>query len=305
MRILIVSTAYLPLIGGAELAVKEITDRLPDHKFNLICARINKSLPATEKVGRVQVRRVGVGSTIDKYLLPFAVFIEGLFGRYDIVWAVMASYGSFALPFVKLFRPRIRFLLTLQEGDSEEHILRRVGVFYLFWKAVLGQADHIQVISNYLADFARRHGAKCPIEVVPNGVDIRGIKNQELGIGGGEQNRFTVISVSRLVPKNGIDVLIRAAKELKSIIPNSLFLIRIVGGGQNEQKLRQLSKELGVEDLVEFVGEVPSEEVPQYLAKADIFVRPSRSEGLGTAFLEAMAAGLPIVGTPVGGIPDF
>ncbi len=48
-----------------------------------------------------------------------------------------------------------------------------------------------------------------------------------------------------------------------------------------------------------------NELLPTHLSMADIFVRPSLSEGLGTAFLEAMAAGLPIIGTPVGGIPDF
>ena len=53
------------------------------------------------------------------------------------------------------------------------------------------------------------------------------------------------------------------------------------------------------------MGQVKSSEVGQYLSRATLFVRPSRSEGLGNAFLEAMAAGLPVVGTPVGGIPDF
>jgi Glycosyltransferase len=50
---------------------------------------------------------------------------------------------------------------------------------------------------------------------------------------------------------------------------------------------------------------VSPKEIPSYLARADVFVRASRSEGLGSSFLEAMAAGVPVIGTPVGGIPDF
>ena len=58
-------------------------------------------------------------------------------------------------------------------------------------------------------------------------------------------------------------------------------------------------------DSIVFFGNIPHEEIPDYLAQADLFVRPSRSEGMGNAFVEAMAAGLPVIGTPVGGIPDI
>jgi len=53
------------------------------------------------------------------------------------------------------------------------------------------------------------------------------------------------------------------------------------------------------------LGSIPPDDAPKYLAASDIFIRPSLSEGLGSAFLEAMAAGVPIIGTRVGGIPDF
>ena len=60
-RVVIFSTAYLPLIGGAELAVKEITDRLKDFEFDLVCARIDGNLPENERLGSVNVHRVGFG----------------------------------------------------------------------------------------------------------------------------------------------------------------------------------------------------------------------------------------------------
>jgi glycosyltransferase involved in cell wall biosynthesis len=82
-------------------------------------------------------------------------------------------------------------------------------------------------------------------------------------------------------------------------------MLRIVGSGGEEQKLRALTKELGVEERVEFLGHTSQSDIPNLLTGADIFVRPSRSEGFGNSFVEAMAAGLPVVGTRVGGIPDF
>ena len=73
----------------------------------------------------------------------------------------------------------------------------------------------------------------------------------------------------------------------------------------DRKKLETQSRQLSISDRVEFLGNVHYEKLPEYYAKADIFVRPSRTEGLGSAFLESMAAGLITVGTPVGGIPDF
>lgn len=205
-------------------------------------------------------------------------------------------------------------LLTLQEGDSEEHIIKRVGIFYPWWKKIFARADYIQTISSYLKDFAERHGARSrtPIEVVPNGVSIEKIekavrdsrKHESTKARKKAQKLFTIISISRLVYKNGLDTLIYAAAELKKH-HTPPFLVRLVGDGPEAAKLYRLAKQLKVLEEIDFVGGVSPEEVPPYLAGADLFVRPSRSEGLGNSFLEAMAAGLPIIGTPVGGIPDF
>ena len=81
--------------------------------------------------------------------------------------------------------------------------------------------------------------------------------------------------------------------------------LQILGDGPDEKKLKDLAKELKVDDIVQFLGHIEPEYVYEYLTVADIFVRPSRSEGLGSSFLEAMGAGLPIIGTKMGGIPDF
>ena len=316
----IFSLAYIPFVGGAELAVKEITDRLLQHRFTCFTHRFNREWPRQEKIGNVEVVRVGQSA---KCQVPSAKNYYGHFWQkalyvfrawraaeklhkqqpFDAIWAMMAAYGGLAALLFKLRHPRVPMLLTLQEGDSEGHILRRVGIFYPLWRLIFKKADYIQTISNYLADFARRHGARCPIEVVPNGVDIKSYENTKKYES--TKKEKIIITTSRLVHKNGIDTLIRAAAELKALTSNSKFTIQILGGGPEEENLKKLAIDLKIQDQVEFLGHVDPERIPDYLAKADIFVRPSRSEGLGSSFLEAMAAGLPIIGTPVGGIPDF
>lgn len=329
-KILIFSTAYLPLIGGAEIAIKEITDRLSpsatkatedrsDYEFDLICARIDKKLPKEEKIGRINVHRVGSGSNLDKLFLPITGFLKAsfLFNRsrserelgYDAIWAIMASHGGLTALFFKLFHPQIPFLLTLQEGDPIDYIKKHMKPFFLF-RLIFQRANYIQAISNYLAKWGRQMGAKYSIEVVPNGVDANKFKIQnsqfkitnqnlkpELNIGSNEK---VIITTSRLVSKNGVGDLIEAMRYLK--FP---FKLLIIGDGEERKNLELQVSSCKLQDKILFLGSISYDEIPVYLAMADVFVRPSLSEGLGNAFLEAMACGVPIIGTPVGGIPDF
>jgi glycosyltransferase involved in cell wall biosynthesis len=228
----------------------------------------------------------------------------------------MASFGGLAaLLFKKKFKTT-PYILTLQEGDSARHIFSRAVWLGPYWRQMFKQADFITAISRYLKKFAERNGAKSEIEIVPNGVDLEkfkvqseklvpseaeGLKVEEIrkktGIIQGDK---IIITVSRLVKKNGIEDVIEAMKYLPE---NYKFLI--LGEGPLEKKLKNQSERLKVKERVIFLGNVSNSQVPQYLASADVFVRPSLSEGLGNSFLEAMAAGVPVIGTKVGGIPDF
>src|SRR3989344_3129301 len=305
-RILIFSIAYEPLVGGAELAIRYITDRIFDYEFDLITVRFDRAHPKQEKIGNVNVYRVGFGSRLGRLLYPaFALRLaKKLHSKqnYQITWAIMAAYASAAaLMFQRRF-PTVKFLLTLQEGDTIEHIHSRVKGFKKVWQQSFKKADYIQVISKFLAQWAVKEGATCPVEVVPNGGDLEKFKIQNSNVKIANQNsKFTIITASRLVHKNGIDILIHAVSKLQT----SNFQLQILGAGPEEARLKKLAADLKIADRIEFLGNISQEELPKYLSESDIFVRPSRSEGLGTAFLEAMAAGLPIIGTPVGGIPDF
>lgn len=301
-RVLIYSTAYLPLVGGAELAVKELTDRLGDYEFDLITAKIRPGLPSVEQVDRVTVYRLGLGWGLDKVWLAL---LGGRFGqklcqqnKYDLVWLIMASYGGLAALQLKKRLPQIPLLLTLQEGDDLVAVERKMKLAGGRFSQLFAKADYIQAISHYLARWAKQMGATVKIEVVPNGVDLITFACQQEKLNLPVEP--VIFTASRLVYKNGLDDLIKSLK----FLPENINL-RIAGTGPEELKLKNLVKELAIDARVNFLGNLSSKQVAEELARASVFARPSRSEGLGNSFLEAMAAGVPVVGTLVGGIPDF
>jgi len=146
------------------------------------------------------------------------------------------------------------------------------------------------------------------VEVIPNGVNvakfeyrISNIEKEEIRkkLGISKEDKV-VITTSRLVEKNGVGDLIDAMQYL----PENVRLL-IIGTGDLESNLKLKTSSLKLSNRIRFVGFVPNEQLPNYLHVVDVFCRPSLSEGLGISFLEAMASGLPVVATPVGGIPDF
>jgi len=304
-KILIFSTAYFPHVGGAEVAVKEITRRIPDFQWEMITVRLSRKDAKQEKVDNIKVYRVGRGiGKLDKLLFPrrAARLADQLHkeNHYDAVWSIMASFSGFAALFFKKKNPDIKFLLTLQEGDDLAEVEHKVRFVRKWFREIFTKADYIQAISNYLADWAKKMGAKCPVEVVPNGIQNSEILKLKNGLGIKEDERV-ILTTSRLVKKNGIEYLIKAICKLQSV--NCKLII--CGTGELENELRKLTKGLQIEDKVKFIGFVPPEELPKYYAVADVFCRPSLTEGLGVSFLEAMGAGVPVIATPVGGIPDF
>ena len=301
------------MISGAEVAVKEITDKTKNCEFDLYCARLDKNLLKKEKIGNVLVRRIGIGHAIDKFLLPFFGFFNALKEHqknpYNLVWGIIASHGSLAALFFKL-KTKTPFLLTLQEGDSLEHINKRTRFFKPLFRKIFQEANYIQAISHYLGNWAKEQGAKCQIEIVPNGVDNKLFSQEfsddeldnfkkELNI---KKEEKVIITTSRLVKKNAIDDVIKAMGELKTDFELKFL---IIGKGAMESSLKKLTKDLGLENQVLFLDYKLQKDLPKYLKISDIFIRPSLSEGFGNSFIEAMAAGLPVIAAPVGGIVDF
>ncbi|OGN02489.1 MAG: hypothetical protein A2655_02070 [Candidatus Yanofskybacteria bacterium RIFCSPHIGHO2_01_FULL_43_42] len=308
-RILVFTTAYRPMIGGSEIALEEMIRRLPDIFFDIVTPRHSKEYKPLEVGGNFCIHRVGPGFESAKIFFPVLGFIKARqlmkSNKYDAVHAYQASQGGGAAWLVKLFSPRLPFILTMQEGKKLDGQL-----FLLNWLRglIIKKADMVTVISNYLKEYVQKVSKNKSIFLIPNGVDL---KNFPISIRQPAdqfpitEKRKTIITVSRLVPKNGLGDLIKAFRILNTKYKIQDTKLLIIGDGKQREELFNLASGLGLKDRVEFAGSVPNVELQEYLSSASIFVRPSLSEGLGIAFLEAMAAGLPIVATPVGGIPDF
>ncbi len=327
-KVLIFSLAYVPKhVGGAEVAIREITDRIDftEIEFHMVCLRFDSTLPKEERIGNVFVHRIGPTRPspsmadlkkfplhYNKYIFQFQAAWKALSlhrtHRFNAIWAIMAHSCGVPAAIFKLFHPRVPYVLTLQEGDPLEHIERLMRPLWPLFSRAFTSADVIQAISTFLGRWARRRGFKGHLEIVPNAVNTKHFSQEhspaeldalrkKLDKKAGD---IFIITTSRLVHKNAIDDVIRALKKLPATIQ---FLV--LGIGPDEKKLKVLAGECGVDGRVKFLGQISHAEIPKYLKISDIFTRPSRSEGMGNSFIEAFAAGLPVIATQEGGIADF
>lgn len=328
-RILIFSLTYHPFVGGAEVAIQEITDRIPEYAFDMITLRFDRALPKVEKRGNVTIYRIGPSISnarvsdralhpmlrIAKMLFPFTALWKALAldrkNPYDMVWGMMANPAGFAAMFFKYSHPRTSYFLELQDGRAIADMPKRRPILRTFWwlyKRVYLKADKIKAISHFIEKEVRSIGYAREIAVISNAVDVkkfsRDIPEEELttlkqkyGKNMGDVFLFTA---SRLVLSRGVEDTIRAL----SYLPVHVKLL-IAGDGEDKEKLLKIARDTGVHARVVFAGHVAHNDLPALYKISDIFVRPSVIEGFGNAFVEAFAAGIPTVATPVGGIPDF
>ncbi|MCV7195816.1 GDP-mannose-dependent alpha-(1-6)-phosphatidylinositol monomannoside mannosyltransferase [Mycobacterium angelicum] len=186
-------------------------------------------------------------------------------------------------------------------------------------RSVLGRigdgTDVVTFVSRYTRSrFAPAFGPGASLEYLPPGVDsdrfrpdpgARAELRKRYRLG----DRPTVVCLSRLVPRKGQDVLIKALPEIRRRVDGAA--LAIVGGGPYLETLQKLAQDRGVAEHVTFTKGVPGDELPAHHAMADVFAMPCRTrgagmdvEGLGIVFLEASASGVPVIAGRSGGAPE-
>ncbi len=329
-KILIFSLDYLPgTISGAESAIEDITDRIPEDEieFHMVTLYYDSNVPRVKKFGNVTCHYVGLwgkpDATLEErgkfplhYNKHYFQFAAGFKAwrlhrkyKYDGAWAMMAHGTGVPVSIFNILTGT-PYVLSLQEGDPPEYIEKTMKPLWPLFKRSFTHATVLQAISDFLADWGRRMGHKRDIPVIRDGAnpanvhpnfsedDARQLRD-ELGKKEGD---IFLITAARLVPQKAIDMVIRAL----TLLPSNIYFV-VIGAGPLEEELKKLADELGVSNRVKWVGQIERSEVPKYrnTIVADIFVHPSRSEGLGHTCLSAMAGHLPVVATQVGGFADY
>jgi len=163
----------------------------------------------------------------------------------------------------------------------------------IFGRIILSISDQVIGISKAASKFAEYLGAK-KTNTIPNSVDTKVFLNKfEI-----RKNVKKITYVGRLIQAKGVQDLIKAFKEIK----NKNLELQIIGSGNYEKKLKQISKS---DQRIKFLGQKNLSEIKKILAKTDIFVNPSYSEGLPTSVLEAGSMNIPIIATNVGGTNEI
>jgi len=184
------------------------------------------------------------------------------------------------------------------------------GLSWAFLEAYLPhfteQCDLVVAPSPGVKRMLQELGVTCHIEVIPNGVDVARFQHpaaplskRDLGIA---DHAPVAITVGRLGPEKNLSFLLRAFARAASEVPE-LHLV-IVGSGPEKERLEEMVHLLGLGPQVHLVGEVPYEEVPNWLVMGDFFAFASVSESHPLVVLEALATGLPVLGIPGPGVED-
>jgi len=260
---------------------------------------------------------------IPKFVQGIKSFAESKNIQYDLIhshyWmsglAAIELSQSWNIPFIQMFHTLVhmknRIAQTSQEKEGEYRILGE--------KKVISKANRI--IAATLAEKSQLEflyeAPSSKISVIPPGVDTRHFypipKDEAKEVVGVPENSQTILFVGRIEPLKGIDKLIQAISIIQKngellCCPHNLV---IIGGEPNAKhedmnaemaRLQDMVEDLGIENLVIFLGKQDQQMLPYYYSASEIVVMPSHYESFGMVALEAMACGTPVVASQVGGL---
>lgn len=224
---------------------------------------------------------------------------------YDIVHG-LDMYSPLAL--AATFFAHRRGVPTILTSGSVHTTQGAWNAIYRLMQIVLRRTDKLIAKSKSSEEFFVRLGVpKKRIFVVPNGINISKFDPATAGVEMRNELRIDqeplVVTAIRLLKKKGPRYLVAAFPKVLETVPDTK--LAIAGKGPEAVNLRAQIRKLGIGDSVLMLGELPHEQTLKLMAAADAFVLPSLIESCPNALLEAMAVGVPVVGTRVGGVPEI
>lgn len=310
MKTTIITTHYLPHIGGLELATYHLANELSkkDNEVHIITPYPDSKENNAKTNTNIITHRLPINTYPDEPILRS--FIDGLkfFKKTlktikeinpDIVHSQNITNSIPA--YIAWKKYHIPYVICIH-GNLELMGPFLPKPFKRFWTKLphIKSAARIISLTAEMGKRIEKELGKEPI-VIPNGVDLE--KFYPIPKNNSKTENITIITLSRIDDKKGLEYAIQSMPKIIEVYPKAK--LKILGDGHYRSHLEQLTAELGLEDSVEFTGLIPNTEVPTYLQNADIFLLPSLYEGLPLTLLESMACGLPIISTPVSIAPDI
>ena len=289
--------------GGAEHVVALLARGLSQEKYEVHLGLVRQSEPSGESLpGWVHVHPLGAGRA-RAGAWPLLRLIWQL--RPEVVLTGAAEVSFLVLMLRPLFPAGTSVLVRQNATATSVMAFGRLPRFTrLLYRLLYRNSDHVICQSRDMArDLARAAGIdEAQIAVLPNPVDLAGIRaalRAPAATGGAGRQ---LLAVGRLSQEKGFDLLLKALPAVRERFPD--VKLNLLGSGREEQALKSLCRELGLENAVCFAGHVDTPY--SFFPSTTLFVLPSRHEGMPNALLEAAAAGLPLVATPAsGGVVDL
>ncbi len=331
MRILIVAEDYAgTLFGGIPRVLTEMCSRLVAHgdDVTVLTPRLPADLPERETVDGVRVARYpcsscgGFRRLLTSYFaarrLTTALAAERPFDAVHTHF-YLSAVGALDSPKISGARVVATFYGPARDEYLEESGTRRSPRILLeAWlrgklqERVLSRSDQLVVLSQYSAkqlEIVVPKRLRQSIAEIAAGVDFETFSpvlplphaRADLNL---PQHAVVLLTVRRLIRRNGLDRLVAAMPEIVGQIPGALLVI--VGKGEIREELEIQTASLGMREHIRFAGFVPDDDLPTYYCAADLSIMPTRAlEGFGLPILESMACGTPVLGSAVGAIPEI
>jgi glycosyltransferase involved in cell wall biosynthesis len=307
MRILILNSEYPPVGGGAGNASAHIAAQLAKmgHQITVVTSQF-RDLPHQEQDGRIVIHRVPSlrrrqdrSTPLEQMIFLLSASLRCMRLTPDFQPdAVLAFFGIPSGMVAWLIKKRygIPYVISLRGGDVpgfrpyDFRIYHRLMAPFL--RLVWKDASRLVANSNGLRRLASEFDSRFEIPTIPNGVDLAGY-----AVNDRNWSSPRLLTVGRIVHQKGLDLAMRALGGLKDLD----WKWRIAGDGPQRGALQRLAEQLGIAERVEFLGWQSGEQLLACYRQANIFLFPSRHEGMPNAILEAMASGLPVIASCIAG----
>lgn len=298
MKVAVVIDTWFPAIGGGQINAWEISKRVAKkgHKVDIITR--NNGYDNLPRVKNLKIVKLGLksnpNSTLSKIIFTTRALIHFLDKDYDIIHA-HAFLPGITTVLIKFYKG-IPTVFTVHGTSLGTNLLNPVSK--KIEEIILTKIKYDTEIT-VSRDFFNIKNVNKNVVYIPNGIDTSLFDKIKVA----KYKQKTLLFVGRLHPQKNLINLIKAFERVIKKYPKLRLLI--VGEGTQKEELIKITKELKLENNISFLGEKKQKDLIEIYKKSHLFILPSIYEGQPLVLLEALVAGLPIVATNVGGVPDI